>query len=483
MNAGRATPQDGPSGRTPPGVLLVMLVLVLAEVLSSFESSMVYTALPGIARDLGDLSTASWLITAHLLGSVVMAVIGGRLGDAYGRRRIILIAVLLCGIGSLVSAVASSTSLIIAGRALQGASGALLPLVFGIVREVVVPHKSPFWIGCMTGAFGVGSSMGFLLGGYLSDAGHWQSMFVFTSLYSLALLPILFAVLPRSAGAAVAGERFDYLGAILFAPGVALVLLAVSTGFRKDADLLWTAALLATGATLLAIWIGHELRCRHPLVHLRHLRNRSIALAFGGMCLASVGLVQTAFLFMLLMQQPSATGIGLGLSATLAGMLKIPSSLTAGIASPLSGWLSARYGSALVLAIGSGLGGLGWIALIGFHDTLWHVVAISMLCSFAAYVLMTGLPTLALEQTPVGRSSEVTGAIMMLRGVATAVGVQLMGIFLSISRVTLPSGDQHPAESAFLLAFAGIGTSALLLMAICWHEWRRRPSPMALSTV
>lgn len=466
MTGGGAASASRGYGVADARTALIVVALVLVEILSSFESSMIYTALPAISRDLGDLGAAAWLVTAHLLGSVMMAVIGGRLGDMFGRKRVLVIVVMLCAAGSLLSAAASSIEIIIVGRAIQGASGAILPLAFGLVRETIAPRFAPFWIGVLMGAFGVGSSAGFLLGGHLSEGGDWQSIFEFTAVYSLLLLPVVLFAIPRGAQRLVR-ERFDFVGAILFVPAVAAVLVAITQWSRAEGDAYQAQLLLAGGIATIIFWIFFELRQASPLVDLRLLRQPRIAVANIGTCIVALGLIQTAFLFMLLLQQPAITGVGLGVGATLAGLLKVPSSLSAAFASPLSGYISSRHNSSRALVLGALLGAAGWAFLALFHVSLWQVVAASIVCSFSAYILLAGLPNLALEDAPVEQSSEVTGLMMVLRGICTAIGVQLIATFLSVSQVRLADGKSYPSEDAYVLTFSVIAASALVVAALC----------------
>src|SRR5688572_9480956 len=126
---------------------LLLLALVLAEVVSATEATMIYGAMRVMTRDFGDPVAVSWAITAFLIVAAGSAAVGARLGDQFGRRRLLLISLLLAGLGSVISALSSGAAGVIAGRAVQGMAGAVLPLCFGLVRQHLPADKVPFGVG------------------------------------------------------------------------------------------------------------------------------------------------------------------------------------------------------------------------------------------------------------------------------------------------------------------------------------------------
>lgn len=302
-------------------VLKLVVALMAVEMTSSFENSMTITALPTIARQFDDIARAGWLITGFVLVQAGTAAIGGRLGDIYGRRRMLLIVSILCSLGSLSSALSTSLEGIIAGRALQGVSGCILPLCFGVLREFVPERRVPFWVGCLSGAYAVGAGLGNVLAGFLVDFGGWHTIFYFTFGYSLiSLLPLLLMV-PETTRLTIT-SRPDYLGGLLFVPAVALMLFGFGQAGRAPLLSLSVAGISGVGFALLAFWAWHEAHHPEPLIDVRQLRLRTVAL--GNLCYALLGLgmVQMPIVSMLLLQQPAVTGVGLGVSAALAGVLK-----------------------------------------------------------------------------------------------------------------------------------------------------------------
>jgi MFS family permease len=456
-----------------------MTVLMLVEILSSIEMTMVTTALPTIMRQFHGLTTAAWLNTAFLLVQAATAAIGGRLGDMFGRRRILVIVVVLAGLGSLLSLLGPNIGAIIAGRAIQGCSGAILPLCYGLTRETASRETAPFWIGVLTGGYAFAAFFGYILGGLFADSGHWRWIFLFTTVYSAALLPLTLAVVPNTPGSG-APAKFDVLGAALFAPAIAAILYGLTNGARWGWTSPETLALVLGGCATLAVWVWHEGRHPDPLIHIRLLRRREIALGNVAGALVSLSMTQLPVVSLLMFQQPVATGIGLGVTATMAGLLKLPSNLMSLAAAPLSGWISMKWNSRWAVLVGSVVGAGAWTLWLLFHQTLLQVVVWASLCGFANSILLAGLPNLVLEGAPLDRSSEVTGMTSVVRSIFAAVGSLAIPALLATSRVRpVASGPDFPSEAAYDLTFGAIAATALVIAILCLAVGSRRSRTLA----
>ena len=267
---------------------VVLSALVLAEVVSAVEATMVFAAMRVFYREFGDPVLVGWVITAFLLVAAASASVCSRLGDMFGRRRVLLIVLVLACLGSLISAWATSAPVLILGRAVQGMSGAVMPLCFGLVRETLAERRVPFGIGVVSAAAFVSGGAAIFVGGVLVDRLDWHWIFyVGAATAVLAFVAVSIGV-PRSSRAP-SREPVDWLGALLLVPAIAAVLLALSQGKawgRGDAR---TLALLIGGVCALGVWVWHELRIRTPLIDVRLLGQRQLALANLGVVLLALG--------------------------------------------------------------------------------------------------------------------------------------------------------------------------------------------------
>ncbi|WP_447752260.1 MFS transporter [Sphingopyxis fribergensis] len=444
------------------GRLIVALMAV--EMISSFENSMTITALPTIARQFNDIVHAGWLITGFVLVQAGTAAVGGRLGDIYGRRRMLVIIAVLCAVGSLVSALSTTLEGIIAGRAIQGVSGALLPLCFGIVREYVPQEKVAFWVGCLSGAYAVGAGLGNVLAGFLVDLGGWHTIFLFTAGYSVLALVPLMTMVPETTRVTLRG-RTDYMGGLLFVPAVALTLYGLGNVSSSPLLSVTVAGCTLTGLALVALWVWHENRHPEPLIDVRLLASRDVAL--GNLCYALLGLgmVQMPIISMMLLQQPIWTGIGLGVTATVAGLVKTPTAFGSAVASPLSGYISGRFGGRAAIVTGSALGIVGWGGLTFFHDSIGLAVMWMTIGVAAIAMLLAAVPNIVLASVPLSRSSEATGLSMVVKGIFAGVGAQAVTAIMGSHSIVGADGTAYPSREGFMLCLGlTTGTAVLILL-------------------
>lgn len=445
----------------------IIAVLMVVEVLSSLEISMVYVAFPTIQREFDDPHMTSWLLTSFLLVQAGTAAVGGRLGDIFGRKRLLAIIVVICVLGSLVSAVAPNLELIIAGRAAQGVSGAILPLCYGITRQVTTPTSAPFFIGCLTGAYAFAAAMGYIVAGYLTDMGSWRFIFWFTVIYGAAALPLLLLVVPEYRNPA-ATRNLDIMGGLMFMPAIASLLYGVMLITRSGWGGADALAFLATGIAVLAYWFWYEGRHENPLIDVRLLREPKIAM--GNVCifLMAMGGSQVGLISMMILQQPAATGVGFGATATLAGVLKLPANVATAASAALAGWVAGKYGAYRAVLQGAVIGMAAWGFLVVFHDGLWLVIFGTIVAAFSIGMLLAALPNMILEASPLERSSETTGLAAVLRGIGITMGAQILTTILASSRVSLPgSGASFASETAYQLCFGFIALTLAVIVILC----------------
>jgi MFS family permease len=471
------------SPRTYP-VWAIMLVLGVAEVTCAFESTMIFAALGTVYKVYADPIGVGWLLTAFLLVSAAAAPLCARLGDMRGRRRVLLWILVVSGIGSAISAVAPSLGWVVAGRALQGVSAAVLPLCYGLLREYLPKERVPGAVGIIAAtAFG-GAGLGVLLGGLIVDNFPWQTIFYVSTAFTMVATVMVYLVLPRSAPAAVAGS-IDFWGSVLFAPAIGLILFAITKGTSWGWTDPWTIGLIGAGVLVLAVWARHELCQDQPMIDLRLLGNRQILLANLIMAFVAVGAIQVTQIIFLLLQQPSWTIVGLGVSATVAGLVKIPSNVIALMGAPWSGWIAARQGARAAALYGAALMIIGWIGLTLHHSAIWFIVVVTLVTQLGMSVVYAAVPNLIIEAAPQDRTSEATGLLQVSRAIFGAIGAQMATFLLATSTISDPTHGpgKYPSESAFTLTMIVITGTCIAGFLITLLLPRRRivPAPRTAS--
>ncbi|MDP3673474.1 MAG: MFS transporter [Novosphingobium sp.] len=432
----------------------LLITLCVAELVCSLEGTMITLAISELYRIYGDPVRVGWVLTAFGIAAGSSAAISGRLGDLYGRRRVLLVLLFLAGLGSLIGASFEDLRLIILGRLLQGVSMGILPLCYGLVKEHVEFSRGVHFIGVLGGVYSFGIAAGLIMGGLILDYGHWQQIFLVSAGWATIAFLLVLILLPRGARQHKQGTRIDYLGAVLSAPAIALMLLSMTeasrTGFASAAPWLWLAAAIS----LISIWVLHELRCEDPLIDLRQLKKRSIAAANACGLLIAAGPLLFSLVLLPLLLQPKWTGVGLGLAATVAALLKIPANIGGGVAAMFAGKAATALGPRRVV-VGACFITAAAYALLAFSHSSPALIALVMVLFLAAPVCLISaiLPMFVLAAAQ-ERASEAAGLHQVCRSIGNALGTQAIAIMLSSASVQNSlSGIRYPAESAFVLVF------------------------------
>jgi len=349
--------------------------LVAATVLGSgmalLDSTVVNIALPAIADEFGSgLAGLQWTLDSYLLTLASLILLGGSLGDRFGRRFIFLIGTVWFALASLLCAVAPTIGVLVAARALQGVGAALLtPVSLAILQTTLVPDDRGRGIAAWSGLVGVATAVGPALGGWLIGSGSWRWIFALNLPIALAVVVISLRYVPESRDEAAAGRRLDLVGAALGAISLA----ALTYGFIRwgeyGADGLVVAS-LAAGALALAGFVLLERRLRHPMLPLGLFADRR----FTGTNLVTLGLYAalSAALFLLVVRLQNEVGY----SPLAAGFATLPVTLLMLAGSDLAGRLAARIGPRLPLTVGPMVAGVGLalLARIGPGSDYWTVV-------------------------------------------------------------------------------------------------------------
>jgi MFS family permease len=455
----------------------ILTILVLADVVSSFESAMILLALPRLSAYFEvSPADASWTITAFMLVAAASAATCGRLGDVYGRRKVLIILLLISVVGSLVSIATGTLIGVIIGRGIQGVSGGILPLCFGLAREHLPEKRVPVAVALIAGAAGLAAAGGALVTGVLLDLADWHLLFVVAA--ALAIVSAAFAVkLPESSLLARI-DRIDWVGAILFVPAIALVLLGVS----KSASWTWadgrTWGTIIAGVVLAVLWFLWELRQTTPMINVRLFTQRKLGLAILSTIVLAIGPIGTAgVLVPLMLQNPADAPVGQGLNGTQTGLFSLFVGVLAFLFMPLSGRISARRGSRVALGI---VGVFGFMFL--HNTTLIAFLLAGSVFNIAQSFLLSALPNLVVEGAPPENTSEMTGVYTVARTAFMGVGTVLITLILSSSVVP---GTRIGSLAAYNTAFVYIAICCAvgLIIALLVPRTKKAPEPDERATL
>src|SRR6187455_1159215 len=233
---------------------VTLAVLALAALSYALLQTMVAPALPEIQHELGATpTTVTWVLTVYLLSASVSTPILGRLGDMFGKERVLFLVLVMFAIGSVIAALSNSLALLVAGRAVQGAAGAVFPLAFGIIRDEFPRERVATGIGLISATFGIGGGAGLVLSGLIVDHLSYRWIFWFGLVVVVIATIATRLFVPESPVKSPA--RIDYRGAALLSAGLTAVLLAVSEGNRWGWGSAPVIGLLVAAAVSLVVWV------------------------------------------------------------------------------------------------------------------------------------------------------------------------------------------------------------------------------------
>lgn len=453
-----------PQAPLHPAMLLV--TLFCAEVLAAFELSMLYPALKPMIVQYGNAEAVGWVMTSFFLSSAVFAALCGRLGDLLGRRRLLQVVIVLSIIGSLISAFSSGLAGLIFGRVIQGASGAIFALCLGLVRQHAKPASVPMMIGILAATLTVTMGLGIYAGGLIVDNLGWRWIFYGGAIAGVIALVAVSFTLPIEPYIPLARLRaINLTGGVLFAPAVVLLLLA----FTKAPGWGWlsfnTLAALVAAGLLLVAWIQSELRAKMPLLDVRLLLDRQVLLVNLGSVMLGLTSFQSLQLWSIVLQQPTETGVGLGASASLSGLVLLPKTLVALISGPTAGWLIARYSGRVSLVFGSVIMVAMWTTLLFQHGSILAVGIFLTLMGYGMSTYYASIPILITRVAPAQQTSEAAGMMIVIRATAMGIGAQLVAVIMNSSTVSY-QGASYPDETALTRVLVYVICGALLQIVI-----------------
>ncbi|HWC85611.1 MAG TPA: MFS transporter, partial [Solirubrobacteraceae bacterium] len=333
-----------------------MVVLCLGSLMIVLDSTVVNVALPSIKKDLGFSQTSlAWVVNGYLLTFGGFLLLGGRLGDLFGHRRLFLAGIALFTLASAACGAATSEGMLVAARVVQGFGGAVVSAV--ALSLMVALFVEPSDRAKAMGVFGFvaagGGTLGVLLGGILTDVLNWHWIFLVNVPIGIAVCVAALRVLPAGGGAG-SGGRLDVAGALTVTGALMLAVYAIVNGNQAGWTSAQTLGLLAVAAALIAAFIALESRARSPLVPLRLFRLRNLATANGVGVLWAGAMFAWFFLSALYLQ------LVLGYSPLQVGLAFLPANLIMGAFSlGISAKLVMRFGIRLPLTGGLLLAAVG----------------------------------------------------------------------------------------------------------------------------
>jgi EmrB/QacA subfamily drug resistance transporter len=409
---------------------VILLVLCTAGLAYSVLSSAVIPALPTFQHTLHTSETGStWILTAFLLSASVGTSVIGRLGDMYGKEKLLLWTLVVLAAGTLLAAVSNSLGLLIVARVIQGVAGGIFPLAFSIARDEFPSDRVAGSIGLMSSILGVGGGLGLVLGAIISEHLGWHWLFWIPLIVTVFAAVCTWRWIPESP--VRAPGRVNWLAAVVMTIGMSLLLIGIAQTTIWGWGSAKSLALMLGGLIVIGLWVLIEVRSKSPLVDMTMMRIRGVWTTNLAAFLIGGGMYSSFIVFPQFAQLPKSTGFGFGASVVDSSLYLLPAALGMGLLGSAAGKIARRYGSRSALIYGTLITAVGFL-----WSALQHHHPYDILISCALLGIGIGLAFSALGNLIVGavepqQTGVASGMNTVMRTLGGALGGQISATFIA----------------------------------------------------
>jgi len=453
-----------PEPHEPVHLNATFAVLATAVAAYALLQSLVIPVLPTIQVGLHtSQNTVTWVLTSYLLSASIFTPIMGRLGDMWGKERLLVAALAALAVGSLLSALAGTIGIMVLGRVIQGVGGGVLPLAFGIIRDEFPKERVAGAVGVIAALVAAGAGFGIVLAGPIVAALDYHWLF-WIPMIVLIIAGVAAKLVVPASPVRMEG-RVSWGAAVLLSSWLVALLVPISEAPTWGWGSGRVLGLLAFALVLASAWIVVESRSAHPLIDMRMMRipvvwsANLVALLFG------VGLYASGAFVPEFLQTPTSTGYGFGVSITQSGLIILPLSVAMFVFGVASGRLTIRFGGKLVLLAGSAISVIPFVMLVLLHQHEWEILLAMALLGSGFGLAFSAMSNLIVEGVPHSQTGVASGMNANIRTIGGSIGVAVMS---SIVTASAHHGGR-PRESGYthgfeLLALAGVAAALAAIL-------------------
>jgi EmrB/QacA subfamily drug resistance transporter len=432
------------------------VVLALAVGGYALLQSLVIPVLPTIQAGLHtSQNTVTWVLTAYLLSAAIFTPIMGRLGDMYGKERLLVLTLIALTVGSLLAAIADSISLMIVARVIQGVGGGVLPLSFGLIRDEFPKEKVMGAVGVIAALAAAGGGLGIVLAGPIVNALDFHWLFWIPMIVMVGVAVASHFVVPESR--VRTPGRLSWTGIILLSSWLVALVLGISEAPTWG----WTSTsvigLLIVAVVLAGAWVLVEARSAHPLIDMQMMRipavwTTNLVALLLGVCMYAVFAFLPEFV-----QTPTSAGYGFGVSITVSGLILLPMSVFMFAFGMMSGPLSKRFGSKTVLVVGLLVSIVTFVLLTFAHAAVWQILLAMVIEGIGLGLAFASMSSLVVMAVPPEQTGVASGMNANIRTIGGSIGAAVMS---SIVTSGVRAGGT-PRESGYTHGFALLAAAAI----------------------
>jgi MFS family permease len=462
-----------------PRPQLVVVVLALGGIVVSLMQTLVIPLIPKLPELLDtSAADATWVITATLLAAAVATPVVGRLGDMYGKRRMLLLSLGMLVAGSVLAGLSDTLVPMVAGRVLQGFASGVIPLGISIMRDELPAERLASATATMSASLGVGGALGLPAAALLAENADWHLLFWIAAGLGVVVTGLVLAFVPESS--VRTGGRFDFVGAAGLSVALVCLLLAISKGAQWGWASGRTTGLFGGAALVLLLWGWWELRTARPLVDLRTSIRRQVLLTNLTAIVFAFAMFAQSLVLPQILQLPQGTGYGLGQTMLVTGLVLVPSGVVMMLTAPLSARITKAHGPKVTLMAGALVVAAGYGVGTVLMASVWQLVLVSATIGAGIGLAYGAMPALIMDAVPVSETAAANSLNTLMRAIGTSVSSAVAGVILARLTVSFGPGEV-PSQGGFRLIMGlGCGTALLALAIAAFIPGR--PSPASTAT-
>ncbi|RHW26223.1 MFS transporter [Nocardioides immobilis] len=442
--------------RRPSSTRTTVFVLAMGVGAFGLLQSLILPVLPQVQQRFEtDQSTTAWVLTSYLLSAAVAAPLIGRIGDAVGKQRMLIVTLGLLAVGSAMAALAPTIEWMLVARVVQGLGGGVMPLSFGIIRDEVAAARAPVAIGIVASLVSAAFGIGIVLAGPIVEGLGYTWLFWVPSIVTALAAIGAFVFVPESPVRLVG--RINPIPALLLSGWLVLLLLAVSEGNDWGWGSLRILAMLGSAVVLFGGWVWVEQRIKLPLIDIRLMRSRGVWTANAVAFAVGFGTFASLAFLPQMLQAPTQTGYGFAATITASGLVLLPASALGFVMGWIAPRLVRRFSARSVICVGAASNAFAYAAVGLFHGELWQVGLWMVVQGIGNGCVVSSLAGVVLGAVPPHQSGVASGMNSNIRLVGGSIGSAVMaGIVTARS-----DGHGYALEAGYRNGFLALAVGAL----------------------
>jgi MFS family permease len=424
---------------------ITLIVLSSLALIAMYGETMLIPAIPILVKDFKiPYNTSSWILTAYLIAGAVMTPIIGKLSDIYGKKKILMLVMVIYSIGTFSGGISANIFMMIVSRIIQGIGLAMFPVAFAIIREKFPEEKLAIGQGIFTAVFAGGAVVGLGLGATIIEYFSWHMTFLSIVPLMIILLIVVLRLIHIKSEKLVSkiDNSIDIKGTLTLIVLVSSFLVAltllpnsISQSQYKNSNLIMISTLFALSVALLPLFISIQKKAKSPLIDLQLLKD--IILLPTNILIMTIGISMFIIYQSLPIMIQSPLPLGFGGGPVAAASVQLPFMIMSFIISVLSGFLISKIGNIKPTVVGSIISAIGFFLLFLYHSTEYVIAVELSVIAIGLSFAEIGAFNISLVSAPLHLSGTALGITMLLFLIGMSVGPTISGIYMESFKSTV----------------------------------------------